>query len=56
MSIIDKLLLNELWSIFSQILITFIILQDNLGFYQGDFGLTNILYKKINKTKKFFLL
>ena len=33
---------------------TFIILQDNLGFYQGDFGLTNILYKKINKTKKYF--
>lgn len=54
MSIIDKLSLNELWSIFSQIIITFIILQDNLGFYQGDFGLTNILYKKINKTKKFF--
>jgi hypothetical protein len=53
-SIIDKLTLNELWSIFFQIFITFIILQDNLGFYQGDFGLSNILYKKINKTTKFF--
>jgi hypothetical protein len=53
-SIIDKLTLNEIWSIFGQIFMTFIILQDNLGFYQGDFGLTNILYKKINKTKKYF--
>ena len=46
--------LNELWSIFHQIIITFIILQDKLGFYQGDFGLSNILYKKVNKTKKYF--
>ncbi len=48
-SIIDKLTLDELWSIFGQIFITFIILQDKLGFYQGDFGPSNILYKKVNK-------
>jgi hypothetical protein len=53
-SIIDKLTFDEIWSIFFQIFITFIILQDNLGFYQGDFGLTNILYKKIKKTEKYF--
>jgi serine/threonine protein kinase len=53
-SIIDKLTLDELWSIFGQIFITFIILQDKLGFYQGDFGPSNILYKKVNKRKKFF--
>ena len=53
-SIINNLTLNELWSIFHQIIITFIILQDKLGFYQGDFGLSNILYKKVNKTKKYF--
>lgn len=54
LKIIDKLTIDELWSIFSQIIITFIILQDKLGFYQGDFGLSNILYKKINKTNKYF--
>lgn len=48
--IIDKLSIDELWSIFFQIFITFIILQDNLGFYQGDFGLSNILYKKVKKS------
>jgi hypothetical protein len=53
-SIINNLTLNELWSIFHQIIITFIILQDKLEFYQGDFGLSNILYKKVNKTKKYF--
>jgi serine/threonine protein kinase len=53
-SIIDKLTLDELWSIFGQIFITFIILQDKLGFYQGDFGPSNILYKKVNKSNKFF--
>lgn len=53
-SIIEKLTLNQLWSVFLQIIITFIILQDKLGFYQGDFGLSNILYKKVNKTKKYF--
>ena len=53
-SIIDKLTFDEIWSIFFQIFITFIILQDNLGFYQGDFGLSNILYKKIKKTEKYF--
>ena len=52
-SIIDTLSLDQLWSIFFQIFITFVILQDNLGFYQGDFGLTNILYKNINNNKKF---
>ena len=31
------------------------ILQEKLGFYQGDFGLTNILYKKVNKSKKYFI-
>lgn len=48
--IINNLSLDELWSIFFQIFITFVILQDKLGFYQGDFGLSNILYKKINKS------
>lgn len=52
--IIDKLTINQLWSIFFQIFFTFIILQDKLGFFQGDFGLNNILYKKISKTTKFF--
>ena len=33
---------------------TFIILQDKLGFFQGDFGETNILYKRIPKTTKYF--
>jgi hypothetical protein len=54
LSIINKLTLKQLWSIFFQIFITFIILQDKLGFYQGDFGLTNILYKKVNISKKYF--
>jgi len=53
-SIIDKLNIDEIWSIFFQIFITFVIMQDKLGFYQGNFGLKNIVYKKISKTKKFF--
>lgn len=53
-SIINNLTINEIWSIFSQIFFTFIILQNKLGFYQGDFGLDNILYKKIDKTDKNF--
>ncbi len=53
-SIINNLTVKELWSIFFQIFFTFIILQDKLGFFQGDFGLDNILYKKINKTTKYF--
>jgi|688.fasta_scaffold00514_36 hypothetical protein len=53
-SIIDKLNIDEIWSIFFQIFITFVIMQDKLGFYQGNFGLKNILYKKVSKAKKFF--
>lgn len=53
--IIDKLTIEQLWSVFSQIFLTFMILQEKLGFYQGDFGLTNILYKKVNKSKKYFI-
>jgi len=53
-SLIDKLTINQLWSIFFQIFFTFIILQDKLGFYQGDFGPRNILYKKTSNTKKYF--
>jgi hypothetical protein len=53
-SIIDNLTVDELWSIFFQIFFTFIILQDKLGFFQGDFKLDNILYKKINKNTKYF--
>jgi len=45
-SIINKLNIKQLWSIFFQIFFTFIILQDKIGFYQGDFKLSNILYKK----------
>jgi len=51
-SIINDLNMKQLWSIFFQIFFTFIILQDKLGFYQGDFGLSNIFYKK-SKTKYF---
>ena len=51
-SIINELNMKHLWCIFFQIFFTFIILQDKLGFYQGDFGLSNILYKK-SKTKYF---
>ena len=53
--IIDKLTIEQLWSVFSQIFLTFMILQEKLGFYQGDFGPTNILYKKVNKSKKYFI-
>lgn len=53
-SIIDKLTQKQLMSIFFQIIFTFIILQDKLGFYQGDFGPSNILYKKVNITNKYF--
>lgn len=44
-SIINNLNAKQLWSVFFQIFFTFIILQDKLGFYQGDFNLTNVLYK-----------
>lgn len=44
-SIINDLNAKQLWSVFFQIFFTFIILQDKLGFYQGDFNLTNVLYK-----------
>ena len=53
-SIVDKLTINQLWSIFFQIFFTFIILQDKLGFFHGDLFLQNILYKKISKTTKYF--
>jgi hypothetical protein len=52
--LLDKLTFNQLQSVFFQIFFTFIILQDKLGFYQGDFNETNILYKRIPKTKKYF--
>jgi len=53
-TIINDLNIKQLWSVFFQIFFTFIILQDKLGFYQGDFGLTNVLYKKSSKTKYFY--
>jgi len=53
-TIIDDLNVKQLWSIFFQIFFTFIILQDKLGFYQGDFGLSNVLYKNSAKNKYFY--
>jgi hypothetical protein len=51
---INDFTLKQLWSVMAQLFFTLTILQDKLGFFQGDFGPTNILYKKINKTPKFF--